>query len=167
MPKRSAVDDEIRRGEPTRLGGAEVAVAILRTAALLERQYNQIVTRRGITIQQYNVLRILRGAGAAGMPTLVIRDRMIHEAPGITRLLDRLEEAGLARRERQTADRRQVVCYITDGGAALLTDLDSEVASADDAAVSRLSGDQRDDLATLLSAVRGGLSQPGGPPRRD
>src|ERR1051325_10064459 len=77
---RSAVQEEIGQKRPFHSGGAEVAVGILRTAAILERHYNQIVVKRGITIQQYNVLRILRGAGDRGMPTLVIRARMIHEA---------------------------------------------------------------------------------------
>src|SRR5688500_14732993 len=123
---RSPLLDEIKQRAPFHSGGAEVAVGILRTAAVLERHYNQIVTKRGITIQQYNVLRILRGAGARGMPTLVIRDRMIHEAPGITRLIDRLEKTGLVRRERQAADRRQVICYLTPEGDKLLSALDTE-----------------------------------------
>jgi DNA-binding MarR family transcriptional regulator len=156
---RSAVQAEIKQALPFHSDGAEVAVGILRTAAVLERHYNQIVTRRGITIQQYNVLRILRGAGARGMPTLVIRDRMIHEAPGITRLVDRLEQAGLARRERQEADRRQVLCYITAKGTALLKDLDADVAAADDAAVSMLDPEDQRTLAVLLDAVRSGHAQ--------
>jgi DNA-binding MarR family transcriptional regulator len=155
-PPRSALQSEIKQSAPFHSGGAEVAVGILRTAAVLERHYNQIVTKRGITIQQYNVLRILRGAGGRGMPTLVIRDRMIHEAPGITRLIDRLEEAGLVRRERQAADRRQVVCYITNDGDKLLSDLDAEVAVADNAAVFMLKPDEQRLLTTLLDAVRSG-----------
>jgi MarR family transcriptional regulator, organic hydroperoxide resistance regulator len=154
--RRSAIQDEIKQKRPFHSDGAEVAVGILRTAAVLERHYNQIVTKRGITIQQYNVLRILRGAGASGMPTLVIRDRMIHEAPGITRLVDRLEQAGLARRERQSSDRRQVLCFITDHGIKLLAGLDAEVVAADDAAVSMLDADQRQQLTELLTAVRSG-----------
>jgi DNA-binding MarR family transcriptional regulator len=153
---RSALRDEIKQKRPFQAGGAEVAVGILRTAAVLERHYNQIVTKRGITIQQYNVLRILRGAGDAGMPTLVIRDRMIHEAPGITRLLDRLELGGLARRERQSADRRQVMCFITERGAKLLADLDAEVVAADDAAVCMLNPEEQRQLTELLNAVRSG-----------
>jgi DNA-binding MarR family transcriptional regulator len=154
--RRSALQDEIRQAAPFHSSGAEVAVGILRTAALLERHYNQIVTKRGITIQQYNVLRILRGAGARGMPTLVIRDRMIHEAPGITRLIDRLEQSGFVRRERQEADRRQVVCYITPDGAEMLSMLDAEVAAADNAAVSMLDPEERAELTRLLDAVRSG-----------
>ena len=85
------------------------------------------------------MLRILRGAGAEGMPTLVIRDRMIHEAPGITRLLDKLEKAGFARRERTASDRRQVFCYITERGLAIVDELDEEMREADDVAVGNLS----------------------------
>src|SRR5688572_15488923 len=75
--------DEIRQTRPFHSLRAEVAVSVLRTAAVLERFYSQVVGTVGITIQQYNVLRILRGAGDEGLPTLVIRDRMVHEAPGI------------------------------------------------------------------------------------
>ncbi len=153
---RSALRDEIKQKRPFQAGGAEVAVGILRTAAVLERHYNQIVIKRGITIQQYNVLRILGGAGVEGMPTLVIRDRMIHEAPGITRLLDRLEQSGLARRERQTADRRQVMCFITEDGLKLLADLDAEVVAADRAAVCMLNPEEQRQLTELLDAVRSG-----------
>ena len=153
---RSVLQDEIKQRAPFHSGGAEVAVGILRTAAVLERHYNQIVTKRGITIQQYNVLRILRGAGERGMPTLVIRDRMIHEAPGITRLIDRLEQSGLARRARKEADRRQVICHITPDGAKLLSDLDAEVAAADNAAVYMLDPEEQRLLTTLLDAVRSG-----------
>lgn len=154
--KRPAVQGESKQRRPFHSGGAEVAVGVLRTAAILERQYNQIVTKRGVTIQQYNVLRILRGAGAGGMPTLVIRDRMIHEAPGITRLVDKLEQSGLARRERQEFDRRQVLCYITEKGMGLLADLEAEIIAADDAAVSMLDSEQRLLLLELLTAVRAG-----------
>src|SRR5438067_2287242 len=151
-PLASAVQDEIAQTRPFHSLAAEVAVGILRTAALIERHFGQIVARRDITVQQYNVLRILRGAGKEGLPTLVIRDRMIHEAPGITRLIDKLEEAGLARRERTSSDRRQVLCFITDPGARLLADLDAEVVAADDAAVSMLDSDQRQQLTELLTA---------------
>ena len=67
---------EIMQRRPFHSVKAEVAVSILRTAALIERHFAQVVARSGITVQQYNVLRILRGAGSEGLPTLVIRDRM-------------------------------------------------------------------------------------------
>jgi DNA-binding MarR family transcriptional regulator len=145
---------EIGQRRPFHSIKAEVAVSILRTAALLERHFAQVVVRKDITMQQYNVLRILRGAGSEGMPTLVIRDRMIHEAPGITRLLDKLEKAGLARRDRSSPDRRQVLCRITDQGLALLDELDEEMRRADDRAVGNLNESQQRQLIDLLHAVR-------------
>lgn len=148
------VQEEIGQRRPFHSIKAEVAVSILRTAALIERHFAQVVAQSGITVQQYNVLRILRGAGSAGLPTLVIRDRMIHEAPGITRLLDKLETAGLARRERTSPDRRQVFCYITDGGLAVLNALDVAMREADDAAVGVLTEDEQRALIRLLEGVR-------------
>jgi MarR family transcriptional regulator, organic hydroperoxide resistance regulator len=145
---------EIAQRRPFHSVRAEIAVSILRTAALIERHFAQVVARTGLTIQQYNVLRILRGAGTEGLPTLVIRDRMIHAAPGITRLLDKLEKAGLARRERTSPDRRQVFCYITDRGLAILDELEEEMRAADDVAVGNLSEDEQRLLLRLLESVR-------------
>jgi MarR family transcriptional regulator, organic hydroperoxide resistance regulator len=142
---------------------AEVSVSILRTAALIERHFAQVVARTGITIQQYNVMRILRGAGDEGMPTLVIRDRMIHEAPGITRLLDKLEKAGLARRERTSSDRRQVFCFITERGLAVLDELEEEMRQADDIAVGNLTEAEQRELIELLERVRSARPKPGQP----
>ena len=145
---------EIAQRRPFHSSRAEVAVSILRTAAIIERHFAQVVARSGITTQQYNVLRILRGAGDDGLPTLVIRDRMIHEAPGITRLLDKLEKAGLARRERTSPDRRQVFCFITDRGLAVLEELDEAMRGADDVVVASLSDDEQRTLIELLAKVR-------------
>src|SRR5262247_3308432 len=116
MMKTQKLQDEISQRRPFHSTGAEVVVGVLRTAAVIERYFNQVLMPHGLTIQQYNVLRILRGAGTDGLPTLTIRDRMVHEAPGITRLIDKLEQAGLVRRERSVPDRRQVFCFITDAG---------------------------------------------------
>ncbi len=147
---------EIVQRRPFHSVKAEVAVSILRTAALIERHFAQVVARSGITVQQYNVLRILRGAGSEGLPTLVIRDRMIHAAPGITRLLDKLEKAGLARRDRSSPDRRQVFCHATERGLEVLADLEEEMRHADDYAVGSLTDDQQRQLIRLLEGVRAG-----------
>jgi Transcriptional regulators len=119
MPtKTSPLRDEIKQTRPFTSPASEAVVSILRTAAVVQRHLSQVVEAGGITIQQYNVLRILRGAGNVGLPTLAIRDRMIEEAAGITRLLDKLETAGFVLRERSTPDRRQVLCHITPAGFA-------------------------------------------------
>jgi len=153
----SGIQQELVQKRPFHSIRAEVAVSILRTAALIERHFAQVVASSGITVQQYNVLRILRGAGTEGLPTLVIRDRMIHEAPGITRLLDKLETAGLARRERSSPDRRQVHCHITEQGLAVLGELEVEMRKADDVAVGSLSDEEQRQLLKLLDGVRSGL----------
>ena len=145
---------EIAQRRPFHSIKAEVTVGILRTAALIERHFAQVVARTGVTVQQYNVLRILRGAGVEGLPTLVIRDRMIHAAPGITRLLDKLEKAELARRDRSSPDRRQVFCYITPKGLEVLAQLDEEMRRADDVAVGTLDEGQQRQLIKLLEGVR-------------
>ncbi|HTE43961.1 MAG TPA: MarR family transcriptional regulator [Gemmatimonadaceae bacterium] len=150
------IQAEIAQRRPFHSVKAEVAVSILRTAALIERHFAQVVARTGVTIQQYNVLRILRGAGNDGLPTLVIRDRMIHAAPGITRLLDKLEKAGLARRERTSTDRRQVFCYITDEGRTVVEALEEEMREADEIAVGNLSELEQTQLLKLLEGVRSG-----------
>src|SRR3954464_13886305 len=94
MPRRSiALQDEIKQTRPFRSSAEEVVVSVLRTAAVMQRTLAQVVEAHGITIQQYNVLRILRGAGEAGLPTLAIRDRMVEEAAGVTPLLAKLQGA--------------------------------------------------------------------------
>ena len=150
------LQDELRQTKPFSSLEQEALLSIERTAAVFRHALGEELKPFGITPTQYNVLRILRGAGERGMPTLVIRDRMIHEAPGITRLIDRLEQSGLVRRERQAADRRQVVCYLMPDGDKLLSALDAEVAAADNAAVFMLEPEEQRLLTTLLDAVRSG-----------
>ena len=135
----------------------EAVVSLLRTVEIVRRHLAAQIEPHGITLQQYNVLRILRGAGADGLPTLEIADRMIEQAPGITRLLDRLERKALVRRERCAADRRQVLCWITPAGADLLGGLDAAVEAADAAVVADLDDQERRHLVTLLDKVRAGL----------
>lgn len=162
MPRRSSMlQDEIKQTRPFRSSAEEVVVSVLRTAAVMQRHLAQVVEAHGITIQQYNVLRILRGAGDAGLPTLAIRDRMVEEAAGITRLLDKLESAGHVVRERSTPDRRQVLCHITPKGEALITTLDGPVDAANRCASSNLDDEERQQLIELLGAVRAGFAAPG------
>ena len=160
MPTRtSKLRDELKQTRPFSSSAHEAVVSILRTAALVQRRISQVVEGSGITIQQYNVLRILRGAAPAGLPTLAIRDRMIEEAAGITRLLDKLEQAGHVVRERSTPDRRQVLCQITPAGLRLLTQLDEPVDMANEHALAMLDDAEKRKLVELLGAVRAGFSQ--------
>src|SRR5207244_13083574 len=78
---------ELKQTKPFPSKAQEVAVSLLRTADVLRRLVGAVVEQKGITVQQYNVLRILRGAGEQGLPTLDIAERMIETTPGITRLI--------------------------------------------------------------------------------
>ena len=159
MPtKTSVLRDELKQTRPFNSPAHEGVVSILRTAALVQRHLAQVVEAGGITIQQYNVLRILRGAGSVGLPTLAIRNRMIEEASGITRLLDKLETAGYVVRERSTPDRRQVLCQITPVGLRLLTHLDEPVDAANDYVLGMLDDSEKRALVDLLGAVRAGFT---------
>lgn len=164
MPiKTSALRDELKQTRPFNSTAHEAVVSILRTAAVVQRLSSQVVEPGGVTIQQYNVLRILRGAGEAGLPTLAIRDRMVEEAAGITRLLDKLEGAGLVVRERSTPDRRQVLCQITPAGLAVLANLDEPINQMTLDALAMLDESERKTLVELLGAVRAGCDAIAGP----
>jgi len=113
-----------------------------------------VVEPHDITLQQYNVLRILRGAGKDGLPTLEIAERMIEQTPGITRLIDRLETKALVSRERCPTDRRQVFCRITTDGLALLKALARPIREAEEEALAALSPNQLRQLVTLLDRIR-------------
>jgi MarR family transcriptional regulator, organic hydroperoxide resistance regulator len=133
------------------------AVALMRTSDLIRRAVAVVIDAQGITLQQYHVLRILRGAGADGLPTLEIAERMIEQTPGITRLLDRLEVKKLVRRERCPTDRRQVTCRISEDGLKLLAGLDGPVAEAERVALSGLTPHQLEQLIALLDCTRNSL----------
>jgi DNA-binding MarR family transcriptional regulator len=177
MPTRtSALREELKQTRPFHSPAHEAVVSVLRTAALLQRHLALVVERGGVTLQQYNVLRILRGAGTEGLPTLAIRDRMIEEAAGITRLLDKLERAGYVVRERCSPDRRQVLCRITPTGTAILARLDAPVDALNDTALATLDSTEQAKLIELLGAVRAscagqatesgqGAARTGQPPR--
>ena len=100
------------------------------------------------------MLRILRGGGSDGMPTLEVGARMIEETPGVTRLLDRLEAKALVRRQRCPKDRRQHLCWITQQGLDLLAGLDAPVVRHSDEALKGLTRDEQSSLIRLLDQVR-------------
>ena len=126
----------------------------MHTTDLIRRQTAAVVGAHGITLQQFNVLRILRGAGDEGLPTLTIASRMVEEAPGITRLIDRLEAKGLVRREGCPKDRRRHLCWITQAGLDTLAALDEPVDRGSRHAFKGLSKDDTRTLIRLLDQVR-------------
>jgi DNA-binding MarR family transcriptional regulator len=157
MARRSALAREIQQGRPFSSPRHEAALGLLKTVDVLRGQLSRVLEPYGVTDQQYNVLRILRGAGATGLPTLEIAGRMIEHAPGITRLIDRLEKKGLVSRKRCTADRRRVYCILAPAGTRLLARMDAPVARAD-SALAALADAEVETLIRLLDAVRAGIA---------
>lgn len=125
---------------------------LLRAADAVRRRMSAVIEPYGVTVQQYNVLRILRGAGEP-LPILAIAERMIEHTPGITRLLDRIEAKGLVARVRDTKDRRVYHCSITEAGLALLTSMDAAVDAVDEAAIGELAPGEVSDLLRTLKIV--------------
>lgn len=133
----------------------EAVVALLVTADHARRRVAEALAAESVGIQQFNVLRILRGAGSEGLPTLEIAERMIEKTPGITGLVDRLTAKGLVERERSSDDRRLVICRITEKGRSLLARLDAPILAADEAVMAGLKPADIDQLLSLFDRIRG------------
>lgn len=161
------ITEDLKQTKPFPSIGQEAAVSLIRTADLVRRAVGSIVEPHGITSQQYNVLRILRGAGAEGLPTLEIAYRMVEQTPGITRLIDRLEAKALVTRERSSSDRRCVYCRITPAGLDLLALLDEPVRHASDGLFQNVSERQLADLVGLLDQVRESLNNTAAPNKEE
>ncbi len=163
MTKRPAtLAEELRQNRPFASSAEEASVSVLRTAAILRHALGQRLDPLGISLAQYNVLRILRGAGPEGLPTLAVRARLVEEAPGITRLIDKLEQAGLVTRDRSGRDRRTVRCLITPAGSALLALADERVRAVNDLVAVGLPEDaDRIELTALLARVRSAVPAAG------
>ena len=153
------IAEELRQTRPFATPEREVAVSLLRTSDVLHHAVDSSLRASGISPEQYNVLRILRGAGEEGLRTLEIAERMVGRSPNITRLVDKMTGKGLARRLAGDGDRRVVRVCATARGRELLAQLDTVV----DGALAPLAGLPLADLRTLaglLDEVRGRLAVP-------
>ena len=133
---------------------SEAFVLLLRTADALLREVEGVLKNSGLSQTQYNVLRILRGAGPAGLACREIAVRMITCDPDITRLLDRLEARGLVSRSRERRDRRLVTSRITAQASRLLKQLDELVSSLHQWQFRRLPVRRLRLLVSLLEQAR-------------
>lgn len=129
---------------------------VMRTADWLSRGVVEILKPHDLSPTQYNVLRILRGAGCEGRKCGEISDRLVTRDPDITRLLDRLAKRGLISRERSEADRRVVFTRITPAGLDLLEELDAPITEAHTRQFANLNAEQLATLSHLLELVRDG-----------
>jgi DNA-binding MarR family transcriptional regulator len=145
---------ELKQAKPFANTEEMVFLNVLRTAEALLRPEEELLKGAELSFAQYNVLRILRGAGAEGLACGEIAERMVNRDPDITRLLDRLERRGLVRRSRDTGDRRIVVARIAAAGLSLLEALDVPVARVHREQLRHMGRSQLATLARLLEEAR-------------
>ena len=146
--------EDLRQKKPFTTIYEEAFLNVARTSARLSDAIEELLKAHGITGAQYNVLRILRGSEPDGLCRNELRDRMITRMPDMTRLLDRMEEAGLVTRSREREDRRMVLTRITDRGLQILDELDAPISENHKAQLGHLSSAQLRSLIDLLTAVR-------------
>jgi DNA-binding MarR family transcriptional regulator len=150
----SKLQDEIKQDKPFESLEAEVFLNLMRTADALSRGGEEILKLAGLSHTQYNVLRILRGAGEQGLCCREVAERMVTRDPDITRLVDRLERRGLLTRSRDSKDRRVITLRITPAGLKVLKDLDGPMAAHDRNLLSHMDKPDLRRLVELLEAVR-------------
>ena len=146
--------DEIKQTRPFASLEQEAHLSIERTAAILGHAVAEVLKPYGITRTQYNALRILRGAGEAGLCRNEVRERLVAQVPDASRLLDRMEAAGLIRRERDTADRRFVTTRITGEGLRIAAELDRPIEELHRRRLGILDAGELRTLVDLLARLR-------------
>src|SRR5205085_11932152 len=132
------------------------ALSVVRTSDQLQIRFARLLRQHGLTPSQYNVLRILRGEGKP-LPILEIASRTITVVPGITGLIDRLEQAGFVNRVRCEKDRRVIYVALADQGTTMLAALDEPLAALHQKLLGHLSQAELKELIRLLEKVRGPL----------
>jgi DNA-binding MarR family transcriptional regulator len=145
---------EIRQKRPFTSAEQEAHLSIVRSASVLIDGLEQVLRPAGLSLAQYNVLRILRGAEPDGLCRNDVRDRMLTRMPDMTRLLDRMEASGLVSRTRDTEDRRLVTTRITAKGTRLLKQLADAVAAEHRRRLGHLGRRQLQTLIDLLGVIR-------------
>lgn len=145
---------EIKQTKPFANLREEVTVNLRRSAAAWEVTVDRMLEAYGITVTQYNVLRILRGAGADGLCRGEIRDRLVNRMPDATRLLDRMEDGGLITRKRSDVDRRMVNTALTERGRTLVDELDGPITDIHARNLNHMTDEQLRTLNELLTVVR-------------
>ena len=150
----SKIQDEIKQSKPFKTVASEAHVALLRTADLVAREIAEVLKPYGVSPTQYNVLRILRGAGPSGLACGEIGGRMITQDPDITRLLDRMEKVGWIERTRDSGDRRVVVTRLTKQGKKVIDELEEPLARFERKRLKKVGEKRLRELVELLDVMR-------------
>jgi MarR family transcriptional regulator, organic hydroperoxide resistance regulator len=145
---------ELKQKIPFTSREQEAYLSLLRTADALQTQIEAHLKDFGLSGTQYNALRILRGAGAEGLPCREIGERMITHDPDITRLLNRLEDRALVERTRARHDRRVIYGKITAAGLKLLREMDGPITKHTREMLGHIGQEKLKQLIELLELAR-------------
>jgi DNA-binding MarR family transcriptional regulator len=145
---------EIKQTKPFGSIEEESVLNILRTAEVLQGALADFLKEFELSPVQYNVLRILRGAGEAGATCSQIGERLLTRDPDITRLLDRMETRGLIRRERSSLDRRAIITRISDAGLSLAAAIDQPIRKMNQAKLGAFGREKLAELTAVLERIR-------------
>lgn len=148
------LQQELGKKHPFELPEQEAALNIARTHDYLSQQFDRLFAEHGVSAPQYNVLRILRGTGGAGLCCQEIASKMVTRMPDITRLVDRLEQGQLVQRNRTAQDRRMVLVKITHAGLKLLKAIDQPVLALHKQMLGHMSRSELDAMNRLLAKAR-------------
>jgi DNA-binding MarR family transcriptional regulator len=148
--------EEIQQTKPFSGVEQEALLNIHRTSGHIQHVLQQMLKGHGLTEPQYNVLRILRGAGSGGLRCSDIGDRMVSRDPDVTRLLERLQRQLLIERRRDGRDRRVIYSRISASGLQALRELDPLVESASKSLLGHMSRQKLSELIGLLEEIRHG-----------
>lgn len=149
-----SLKDEIKQTKPFASTEGEAVLSIIRTADKLMYEVHQLLRPSGLTPAQYNILRILRGAGPDGATCGSICGRLLTQVPDLTRALDRLEKRGYVSRQRCTEDRRVVHVRVLPPGLAILDEMDGPLNELHHRQLAGLKGGDVKSLIALLEKTR-------------
>ena len=153
----SILQNEIKQNVPFPNLRAEVWLNLVRTSAVLMHGMEQQLRPYGLSMTQYNVLRILRGAGSSGLCQYEIRDRLVAQVPDVPRILERMEKARWVERARGTSDRRMVMTSLTGCGVRLLVELEKPLEQVMAGMFPQLDATGLTKLNELLVQARSGV----------
>lgn len=146
--------DEIKQTKAFSSKPEELLLSLLFTSDKIKRVMEDDFKQFGLSQQQYNILRILRGSLETGLPTMEIANRMINKAPNVTRIVDRLIDKGFVCREDSPNDRRQVVVCISEAGLEILGKLDEPIRQRNREILIELTDGKINEIISSLETVQ-------------
>jgi DNA-binding MarR family transcriptional regulator len=147
---------EIHQTKPFGSLEEEAFLNLARTFETLQERVTGLLKQYQLTAAQYNMLRILRGAGAEGLTCSQATERMLTPDPDVTRLLDRMEARNLIARERSQQDRRVVITRITSEGLRLAAEIDAPLVELLRALMGRAGRERLKEFIEILETLREG-----------